>query len=148
MIMSDVNCKNTFTYNSGSFSVTDFFVFEIVKAAFSKCGTRVKVTKDAIQEKSNREKHGEDQSEWLTRSQSTFRKNGWPMMSAKPVWGWQPRRSFGSCGSESEGRVRDISRKTVEETDRKSADGQEGDEGEKLQERTSGLGEGESIKER
>lgn len=50
--------------------------------------------------KSKREtpRNTEDQSEWLTRSQSTFRKNGWPMMSAKPVWGWQPRRSLGSCG--------------------------------------------------
>lgn len=46
-------------------------------------------------------------SERLTRSQSTFRKNGWPMMSAKPVWGWQPRRSLGSCGSKGESRVRD-----------------------------------------
>lgn len=41
-------------------------------------------------------------SHYLTRSQSTFRKNGWPMMSAKPVWGWQPRRSLGSCGSKGE----------------------------------------------
>lgn len=51
--------------------------------------------------KSRRERDLETQrikSEWLTRSQSTFRKNGWPMMSAKPVWGWQPRRSLGSCG--------------------------------------------------
>lgn len=44
------------------------------------------------------EKGQKNKSEWLTRSQSTFRKNGWPMMSAKPVWGWQPRRSLGSCG--------------------------------------------------
>lgn len=43
-----------------------------------------------------------EQGQYLTRSQSTFLKNGWPMMSAKPVWGWQPRRSLGSCGSKGE----------------------------------------------
>lgn len=52
----------------------------------------------------------EDEIESLTSSQSTFRKNGWPMMSAKPVWGWQPRRSLGSCGSECEKRMRDSGR--------------------------------------
>lgn len=60
----------------------------------------------------SRTENGEDKaerikSEWLTRSQSTFRKNGWPMMSAKPVWGWQPRRSLGSCGSKGESTVKD-----------------------------------------
>lgn len=33
-----------------------------------------------------------------TISQSTFRKNGCPWISANPVWGWQPNRSFGSYG--------------------------------------------------
>lgn len=57
------------------------------------------------------QKLGENKSKWLTRSQSTFRKNGWPMMSAKPVCGWQPRRSLGSCGSEGvERRVRESRR--------------------------------------
>lgn len=28
-------------------------------------------------------------------------------MSAKPVWGWQPRRSLGSCGVKGESQVRD-----------------------------------------
>lgn len=58
------------------------------------------------QEEQN-ERKKKNTREWLTRSQSTFRKNGWPMMSAKPVWGWQPRRSLGSCGSEGERRVRE-----------------------------------------
>lgn len=53
---------------------------------------------------------GENVIESLTRSQSTFRKNGWPMISAKPVWGWQPRRSLGSCGRECERKVRDSGR--------------------------------------
>lgn len=47
---------------------------------------------------------GKKKSKYLTRSQSTFLKKGWPMMSAKPVWGWQPRRSLGSWGSKGQRR--------------------------------------------
>lgn len=54
-------------------------------------------------------------------------------MSAKPVWGWQPRRSLGSCGSETEWKTAgDV---IVEATDEsgKGQKGEERDKGEKLQ---------------
>lgn len=64
---------------------------------------------ESMNEAGNAEKQKErnKKSSYLTRSQSTFLKKGWPMMSAKPVWGWQPRRSLGSCRSKGESKVRD-----------------------------------------
>lgn len=97
-----------FSFSAGSAHGLIFTYLAAVMYRFHSFEIMMKIMMGVIERgKKNKTKEKKNTREWLTRSQSTFRKNGWPMMSAKPVWGWQPRRSLGSCGSEGERRVRE-----------------------------------------